>query len=99
MGEVIDHAGLAAIDADKTESPEDGVVRKMAREKSFVAETVLESEEDRAGLEEWREEIGERFVRGRLDRDDDEIDWADFFRRRKSAHRIEMQVASDAADD
>jgi hypothetical protein len=99
VGEVVDQARLAAIDANEAESSKDGMTGKMAREKGLVAESVLEGEEDRAGLEERREQVGKGVIGGRLDRDDDEIDRADLRGRGEGAHRIEVQVAGDAVDD
>jgi hypothetical protein len=70
---VLDNAGLEAIQANKAEAAEDLFGRKDRGENFFVCEAVLEGEDCRVRINEWRNEGRELVVGGGFDGDENEI--------------------------
>lgn len=98
VGEMTDDARFAPIDADETHPAEDGAIRTQLREQGFVSETILERDDRGILVEKGREQSGKNLIRRGLQRDDDEIDRPDFFRRREGSNRIEMEIAIRTLD-
>ena len=81
VGDVMDDAGLGAVEADKAHAAEDRLGREKFRQCSLVAQAVLECQQGGMLADQGRQHFAEAMVRRGLQGDDDEIARADFPRR------------------
>ena len=81
VGDVMDDAGLGAVEADKAHAAEDRLSREQFRQYSLVGQAVLECQQGGMLADQRRQQFAEAMVRRGLQGDDDEIARADFPRR------------------
>jgi len=81
VGDVMDDAGLGAVEADKAHAAEDRLSREQFRQYSLVGQAVLECQQGGMLADQRRQQFAEAMVRRGLQGDDDKIARADFPRR------------------
>lgn len=86
LGAVIDHSGGEAVDADETQAAEDPLGAEMTGEELFIAEAVLQGEEQGVAVQQRRQQAQEFHVGGGFEGDDDEI---------TGAYGVRMAMALD----
>ena len=98
LGDVMNDSWTSPVDAHEAKAAYDVVVRKMAGEKVFVADPVLQSQENRAGLEQGGEEFDKSMILRAFQSDNHQITGADAGRVEMNLGRRQMEVTGDAVD-
>ena len=92
------HRARDPIEADKTKSTKHALRAEVRGEKFFVAETVLQSHQHRALVQERRDKIDNLLVRRCLDRDQHQIARTNFFGRVVAINFRDTKIFISAAN-
>jgi hypothetical protein len=80
MADMEHFGGMDAIQADKTERAQEGMIRKMRLEKFLQSQSVLHAEKNGAGLEQGGQQAGQDGIGSGFQANENEIAGTDFRR-------------------